>query len=145
AIADIPMEVVYKPSEVAAAIGKFRGKDTIYIDTVGRSQKGKKDLADLLKFLNAAQPDEVHLVLSASTNTITMADVVERFGLLKPNRLIFSKLDEAAALGSLMSVLRRNTTPISYVTVGQGVPDDIMAADPVKIATMVYSGAIINA
>lgn len=145
AIADIPMEVVYKQSEIAPALARFRGKDTIFIDTVGRSQRGKKDLADLQKFLTAAQPDEVHLVLSASTNAITMADVIERFGLLKPNRLIFSKLDEAAALGSLVSVLRRHTIPISYVTVGQGVPDDIMAADPRKIATMVYSGAIVNA
>jgi flagellar biosynthesis protein FlhF len=145
AIADIPMEVIYKPSEVGPALRRFRGKDTIYIDTVGRSQRGKKDLADLLKFLTAAQPDEVHLVLSASTNAITMTDVIERFGMLKPNRLIFSKLDEAAALGSLVSVLRRQTLPISYVTVGQGVPDDIIAAEPQKIASMVYSGVIVNA
>ncbi len=145
AIADIPMEVVYKPSEIGPAFRKFRGKDTIYIDTVGRSQRGKKDLADLQKFLTAAQPDEVHLVLSASTNALTMVDVIERFGMLKPNRLIFSKLDEAAALGSLVSILRRQTLPISYVTVGQGVPDDIIAADPQKIASMVYSGVIVNA
>ncbi len=141
-IADIPMEIVYKPADVTAALKTFKSKDTVYFDTVGRSQRMKKDLVDLQKFLAAAQPDEVHLVLSASTNAATMNDIVERFSVLKPNRIIFSKLDEAATLGSLMTVLRRRALPVSYVTTGQGVPDDITPAEPLKIATMIYSGAM---
>jgi flagellar biosynthesis protein FlhF len=49
-IADIPMDVVYKPAEMGAALRKFRGKDIVFIDTVGRSQRSKKDLVDLARF-----------------------------------------------------------------------------------------------
>jgi len=145
AIADIPMEVAYKPTEMSAAVRKFRTKDLVLIDTVGRSQRSPKELADLARFIDAAEPDEVHLVLSASTGTKTALDIIERFRVVKPNRLLFSKLDEAATLGPLNSVASRDRIPLSYVTTGQTVPDDIVAVDPARFASMVYSGDLAHA
>jgi flagellar biosynthesis protein FlhF len=145
AIADMPMEVVYRPGEIAAALRKFRDKDLIFIDTVGRSQRSKKELAGLAKFVSAASPDEVHLVLSASTGLKTALDTVNQFKAVKPNRLLFSKLDEAVTLGPLLSLVHKHSLPVGYVTVGQTVPDDIVVMDPAKFASMVYSGAAANA
>lgn len=145
AIADIPMEVVYKPADIKPALRKFRDAGTIYLDTVGRSQKMKKDLAELAKFVDAAGPDEVHLVLSASTGASTMQDIVKNFKALRPNRLLFSKLDEAAHLGPVLTVLRTAGVPASYVTTGQGVPDDILPANAGQLASMVYAGAYSHA
>jgi len=144
-IAEIPMEVVYAPGEVAAALRKFRDKDVVFMDTVGRSHKSRKDLADLARFILAAAPDEVHLVLSAATNVRTANEIVGQFKTLKPNRVLFSKLDEAATLGPLLSVASANELPVSYVTTGQSVPDDILAVDPRRMASMIYTGEIAHA
>ncbi len=145
AIADIPMEVAYKPAELAAAIKKFRDRDIVFIDTVGRSQRSAKELAELARFMDAAEPDDIHLVLSASTSMKSALDIIDRFRVVKPNRLLFSKLDEAVTLGSLLSVASRDRIPVSYVTTGQTVPDDIVRVDPARFASMVYSGDIAHA
>lgn len=144
-IADIPMEVVYKPSEVNAAIRKFRNKDIIFVDTVGRSQRMKRELSELKRFVQAVEPDEIHLVISSSTNERTMADVVDRFAVLKPNRIIISKLDEASALGSMLNVVLHAHLPVSFVTTGQAVPDDIQVADSDRLARMIYPGIAAHA
>jgi flagellar biosynthesis protein FlhF len=144
-IADIPMEVVYKPAEVAQMLRKFRTKDIVFFDTVGRSQRSKKDLNDLAKFVAAADPDETHLVLSASTNIKTSEDIIDQFKVVKPNRLIFSKLDEAVTYGPLLSIMHRHHLPISYITTGQTVPDDIRTVDAAQLAAMVYTGEMAHA
>ena len=145
AIADMPMEVVYRPSEMTGALEKFSNKDVIFLDTVGRSQRSTKELAELAAFMDAAEPDEIHLVLSASTGYKTALDIVERFSVVKPNRILFSKLDEAVSLGPLLSIMRRHGLPVSYVTTGQAVPDDIVAVEPERFVSMVYTGEIIHA
>jgi flagellar biosynthesis protein FlhF len=144
-IADIPMEVVYEPSDMGPALARFQDKDVVYVDTVGRSQRGEKDLAELKQFLDASGPDEVHLVLSAPTGVPTQLEVVDRFRTLQPNRLLFSKLDEVAAAGPLARVARETGIPLSYVTTGQTVPDDILQADARGLATMIYTGALPHA
>ena len=70
-IASIPLSVVYTPDEMIAAIKKFSNYDTIYIDTVGRSQRKADKLMDLGRFIDAADPNEVHLVLSANFSPLT--------------------------------------------------------------------------
>ena len=144
-IADIPMDVVYKPSDMSAALRKFRSKDMVFIDTVGRSQRSKKDLHDLAKFVSAADPDETHLVLNASTNVKTCEEIIDQFKVVKPNRLIFSKLDEAASYGPMLSIIHRHQLPLSYVTTGQAVPDDIRRVEASQLAAMVYTGEMAHA
>jgi flagellar biosynthesis protein FlhF len=139
-IADIPMEVVYKPSEMPIAVRKFRAKDIVFVDTVGRSQRSSKDLADLAKFVSAADPDETHLVVNASTSLRTAENIIEQFKLVSPNRLLFSKLDEAVSYGPLLSLVHRHHIPLSYVTTGQAVPDDIRTVDAAQFAAMIYAG-----
>ncbi len=144
-IADIPMEVVYKPTEMPAALRKFRTKDIVFVDTVGRSQRSRKELTDLARFVTAADPDETHLVVNASTNLRTAEDIIDQFKVVKPNRLLFSKLDEAVTYGPLLSLVHRHHIPLSYVTTGQAVPDDIRTVDAAQFAAMVYAGETAHA
>ena len=144
-IADIPVEVVYRPTDMAHAMKKFAKKDIIFVDTVGRNQRSKKDLAELRKFVEAAKPDEIHLVLSASTSSKGLADVAEKFKSLQPNNLIFSKIDEAVTFGPLFNIAQRQKMNVSYLTTGQAVPEDILPADGIKFASLVYENAIPNA
>jgi flagellar biosynthesis protein FlhF len=141
-IADIPMEVAYKPAEIGSALRKFRNKDVVFVDTVGRSQRSRKELNDLAKFVGAAAPDETHLVLNASTNVRTSLEVIDQFKTVAPDRLLFSKLDEAATFGPLLTIMSKHQLPVSYLTTGQAVPDDIVPFDPARFARMVYTGAL---
>jgi flagellar biosynthesis protein FlhF len=139
-IADIPMEVIYRPSEIAPALKRFRDKDIVFIDTVGRSHRSRKEVAELGRYVEAADADEVHLVLSASLSVRASLDIVKQFKPVKPNRLLFTKLDEAVALGPLLSVVTQHQLPVAYMTTGQNVPDDILSVEPRQFASMIYSG-----
>ncbi len=144
-IASIQMEVVYRPSEMAEAVRKLKNRDVIFIDTVGRSQRAKKDLLELKRFIDAADPDEIHLVLNTTMSRKVLLDVVERFSIMKTNYLLFSKVDEALSLGNILSIAKKTELPISYVTTGQAVPDDILTAEPLKIAHLIYPGVAAHA
>lgn len=137
-IASIPLSVVYTPDEMIAAIRKFSGFDTIYIDTVGRSQRNAERITELGRFIDAADPNEVHLVLSANFSLNTVRDVYKKFKSLKPNRLLITKTDEAVSLGMLLSLGQDSRLPFSFVTYGQSVPDDIEPASGGKLAKMIY-------
>ncbi len=137
-IANIPMDVAYTPEDMARLVRKHQDKDIILIDTVGRNQRHTEHISDLAKFIKSANPDEVHLVLSATSSYKNMIDVYNRFKPLLPNRLIFSKVDEAVSLGYILNIAYRTKLPLSYITTGQNVPDDIAVAEPKVIANLIY-------
>lgn len=141
-IASIPMSVAYSPEDMREAIYKYRNEDLILIDTVGRSQKNNQHLKELQKFIDAANPDEVHLVLSLTSSLRTLLDIVKRFGIMKPNRFIFSKLDESSNAGNILNVLYKHQLPVSYLTTGQTVPNDILPAQKETIVQLIYRGVL---
>ena len=142
-IASIPLSVIYTPDEMIAAIKKFSGFDTIFIDTVGRSQRNAERITELGRFIDAADPNEVHLVLSANFSLNTMRDVYKKFKSLKPNRLLITKTDEAVSLGVLLSLAQDSKLPFSFITYGQSVPDDIEPASGESLAKMIYPNGVL--
>lgn len=144
-IADIPMQVVYRAADIAGALKKFQKQDVVFIDTVGRGQKAKKELQELRKMVDAAKADEVHLVLSAQTNMATLSAVVDSFSIISPTHLLFSKMDEAAIFGPLYNIAQKTRIPVSFFTTGQAVPDDISVSDGMTFARMVYQGTYAHA
>ncbi len=133
-IVNIPLDVVFSPDDFAFAIDEHKDADVIFIDTAGRSQRNKKHMKELLSFFKMVRPDEIHLVLSMTTKTEDMLDIVENFEVAKPDKLIFTKLDETTKFGGILDTAIFSDKPISYLTTGQSVPDDIELADPMKIA-----------
>ncbi len=88
-----------------------------------------------------AQPDETHLVLSATSSQAVLMKAMEEFSSLKIDRVIFTKLDEAVGIGTLLAVCRKLDAKLSYVTTGQDVPSDIEESDGRKLAEMIVHGA----
>lgn len=142
-IANIPMDVAYTPEDMSRLVKKHQDKDIILIDTVGRNQRQSEHISELAKFIKSANPDEVHLVLSVTSSYKNMIDVYNRFKLLVPNRLIFSKVDEGVCLGYILNVAYKTKLPISYITTGQNVPDDIAVAEPKIIANLIYKEVLL--
>lgn len=141
-ISDIEMAVAYEAEEIPKLVKKFKGKDLIFIDTVGRSQKAKENLEEIRKYLDAAQVDETILVANATSSTRTLNDVAEKFKPLKYTSVIFSKIDEAVAYGNIMNLAVTHNTPVMFLTNGQVIPDDILSVNPAFLANLVYSGKL---
>jgi|YNPNPStandDraft_1061719.scaffolds.fasta_scaffold01604_13 flagellar biosynthesis protein FlhF len=130
----LPLDVALSPDEMQAAVAAHQDKDLILIDTVGRGQRHSLQLSELGAMLRAANPTQIHLVLSASSDRYVMMEVVEKFGALGADRLIFTKLDEAVRPGELVNVASATKMPVSYFTDGQKVPEDLHLADPILLA-----------
>ena len=136
-IIDLPLAVANSPSEMRRAIDSLGDVDLVLIDTAGRSPRDEVKIRELADFLEVARPDEVHLVLSATSGEKSLRAAVERFSAVRADRLILTKLDEADGLGGVLAVIGQANRPISYLTTGQAVPDDIEPADRTRLAALI--------
>ena len=139
-IIGVPVKVALSPPEMAQARAAFADCDVILVDTAGRSPGDEQRLGELAAFLEAAEPSETHLVLSASMAERSLARAADRFGRLGPDRLFLSKLDEAEGLGVIVSAAVRTALPIGYVSTGQEVPDDFEPANADRLARLALDG-----
>jgi flagellar biosynthesis protein FlhF len=133
-IIDLPMQVVSTPREMREAVRRMDDLDLVLLDTAGRSPKDEVKIQELRAFLSEADADEVHLVLSAVASDRTLQQTAEKFATVGTTALILTKLDEAPSLGHALPLLRSSRLPLSYVTNGQNVPDDIETAEARRLA-----------
>jgi flagellar biosynthesis protein FlhF len=136
-IMDIPFEAVNSPDEVGPALRRHADRDLIFFDTAGRSPQNRRQIQDLKAFLEAAKPAETHLCVSATTKNSDLLPIVGKFGLVPVNRFLVTKLDETRSHGLLLNLAANFQVPISYLTTGQNVPNDIEAASPERMAELV--------
>ncbi|MEM0925609.1 MAG: flagellar biosynthesis protein FlhF, partial [Planctomycetota bacterium] len=133
---DLPMVVVESAIQMRAAIDELGDVDLILIDTAGRSPNGDLEMTDLAEMLRSAQPDETHLVISATSTAEVVRTAIEGFSPMSPTAAILTKLDEAPYTAAILSAIaegsgavgHRPGMPVSYLTHGQNVPDDIATA-----------------
>jgi len=136
-IIDLPLAVVNDPGEMSRAFDELGAVDLVFIDTAGRGPRDEVKIRELAEFLVQARPDEVHLVLSAVAGHRSLRSAVERFATVHVDRLILTKLDEADSMGGVLAVLGLTGRPVSYLTTGQAVPDDIEPADRKRLARLI--------
>ncbi|MBN4052503.1 hypothetical protein JYT82_00145 [bacterium AH-315-K20] len=139
-IVGMPLKVVLAPQDVPGAIDALSDCDTIILDTAGRSQRDAARLDELGEFLKAAEPDQTQLVLSLAAAESVIAAAAERYGVLGPDRLLLTKLDEAVDYGVILNIAHKIGLPISFVTTGQEVPDHIEPASAERLARLVLDG-----
>jgi flagellar biosynthesis protein FlhF len=141
-IIEVPVRVVLTPGELHQAVRSMGDRDVVLIDTAGRSQNNEMRISQLQGLLSAAKPDEVHLVVSAASSQRVAERAIERFGPLGVNRVVLSKLDEAETFGMVVNVPTSAGRPLSYVTTGQDVPDDLAPARARQLAGWLLDGSI---
>jgi flagellar biosynthesis protein FlhF len=127
-IVKVGLQVVFSPDEIIDALESCSSDDVVFIDTAGRSQRNEEHMMDLQKLTEALTPDEIHLVLSATTKDSDLKDMVKRYASINVNRLLFTKLDETVRIGNIFNLVYDCKIPVSYLTFGQSVPDDIELA-----------------
>lgn len=79
---------------------------------------------------------EKHLVVSATTKEQDAAEIIDRFSVCAPNRIIFTKTDETRSIGMVLNLLAQRELPLSFLSNGQSVPDDIIPATAERLAEL---------
>ena len=129
-IIDLPLAVVQRPREMREAIDELGDVDLVLIDTAGRSPRDEVKIRELADFLAEAAPRRGPPGPQRRRRRAAASRAaVERFAVVRADRLILTKLDEADGLGGVLAVLGQADRPVSYLTTGQAVPDDIEPAD----------------
>ena len=124
-ILGLPLDIVYTPQELALAIERHQDKDLILIDTAGRSQYSEAQMLELQEFLKINPRIEKHLAISASVKLNDAKEIIKKFSAVEPEKIIITKIDETGNFGTVINLLRYENLPLSYLTTGQSVPDDI--------------------
>jgi len=140
-IIDLPMEIVATPREMHQAVARMAGLDLVLMDTAGRSPRDEVQIQELRAMLAEAAPDEVHLVLSSVASAGTLSATARQFSTVGITSIILTKLDEAVSLGNLLPLVQDSRLPISYLTHGQNVPDDIAPASAVQLTRALLGDA----
>ncbi|BAE69233.1 flagellar biosynthesis protein FlhF [Xanthomonas oryzae] len=111
---------------------RLRDYKLVLIDTAGMGQRDRA-LAAQLNWLRAAQQVTSLLVLPANAHFSDLDEVVRRFAHAKPQGVVLTKLDETGRFGSALSVVVDHQMPITWVTDGQRVPDDLHRANAASL------------
>lgn len=139
---DLPLEIVLTRREVRECLTRHREKDLILVDTGGRNSMDPSYIDEFRKVPAQDRPVETHLVLAATTREQDLSAATRQFSRCPVDRLLFTKLDEASGVGSLLTLHQQTCIPLSYFSVGPRVPDDIEPATPDRLTDMLLCGTL---
>ncbi len=133
----LPVEVVITASQLQEAISKHSDKDCILIDTAGRSHFDDSGIEQLISCFHPSLQIENHLVLSATTKDEEIVNIIDKFSIMNIESTLFTKTDECATLGVILNTQIKKGLPISYITNGQRVPEDILESNRNDLAQLI--------
>ncbi|MBF0226116.1 MAG: flagellar biosynthesis protein FlhF [Desulfobacterales bacterium] len=128
AIMGIPCLAAFSSQDLQLAAKKLQNKEIILIDTAGHSHLDNERMNELGRIMDANLSISNHLLLSTTIRDSDMKDASENFSILKPKTYIFTKIDETKKRGCIIDQVLDLKMPISFITNGQKVPEDIMPA-----------------
>ncbi len=125
------IETVVDPPEFASALNSLRYCDYILIDTMGSSPYDKNKIEKIYECLEANDTEyniDVVLVMPSSIKYEDLKVTYDNFSSLNIDTMMFTKLDETRGFGNIFSLAYETKKPISYFSVGQEVPEDLVRA-----------------
>jgi flagellar biosynthesis protein FlhF len=125
----IPFKSVTNSAELATLMDNETARDIIFIDTAGKNPFIEKHIKELKLLQDVVENIHTFLVINSNMALKTMDDVISSYLEIDPKDMILTKIDETRYLGSVVSVLKKHQLPISYLTNGQNVPEDIEPAE----------------
>jgi flagellar biosynthesis protein FlhF len=136
-ILGVPCFQVFKKKDLLFALRRMEGKDIVLIDTAGQSQYDRSRLDELRRLIPGDLNISTHLLLSIATAESEMNIAADNFRCLKYQSYIFTKRDETQKCGSIMNQIMEQSLPVSYITTGQNVPEDIEQAEKSKLLKLI--------
>lgn len=125
------IETVVDPPEFATALNSLKYCDYILIDTMGSSPYDKGKIEKIYECLEANDTEyniDVVLVMPSSIKYEDLQATYNNFATLDIDTIMFTKLDETIGFGNIFSLAYETKKPVSYLSVGQEVPEDLVCA-----------------
>jgi flagellar biosynthesis protein FlhF len=126
-----PFRIARTSRELETALAG--GRQPLLVDTAGRSPNDG-GLRDLRRILSARHDVRTHLVMAGDTSAQSARRILAAYDDARPDRLVITKVDEADSLAPLLNVAAERRLPVSYLTAGQRVPEDLEPATPASLA-----------
>ena len=142
-ILEIPFRVIYSVDDIKKAADDFSDMDYIMVDTAGHSihnEEQRSEVGSYVKALKEKMDTDTFLVMSASTKYRDLLEIVDNYKEDFDYKLIFTKMDETNAVGNLYNLRLHTGAPMSYITNGQNVPDDIAVFDAQRVVKNLLGG-----
>jgi len=137
AILGVGFQVLETVTALAQTIEENQGKELIFIDTPGCSFADLDCCADLARFLSARRDIDRQLVLSSSMKSADLSRVMDGFEIFRPDRLLFTRLDETTAPGPILNEAARTGKPLSFFATGQRIPEDLEEATQGRLIDLI--------
>ena len=135
-----PMRVASDAESLQDALTHFRDKDLVLIDTAGMSQRDMRLSEQFSMLANAGREIKSYLVMATNTQRGVLQESVKAFKQVKLHGVILSKVDETISLGGALSIAIEQGLPLSYLSDGQQVPEDL---HPARAHTLVSKAVTI--
>ncbi len=130
----IPVSLVESAAELQKNLALYQDTDLILVDTIGRSPRDLAKLAEMKEILATCGGQAcVYLALAATTKASDTEEILRQYAPFGYRAVILTKLDETMRIGNILSCLARQRTPVAYLCDGQGVPQDLEEANPVRL------------
>jgi flagellar biosynthesis protein FlhF len=131
--------------EFLAALEESRSKSVVLVDTPGYSLSEMDGAEEIAAALTRVPNKQIHLVLPASMKREDLMRAVRAYAAFKPDYLLFTKLDETASLGAVLSTALEAAKPLSFFASGQNIPEDIEPAHARGLLASVFEPEIAEA
>jgi len=127
---------VADPGDLEQAIETVGEKGLVLVDTCGVSASDRDRSAALRALRQSVDAAEVAVLLPAGLHHAEALRVLDRFADLEPTCAGLSRIDDSERPGELVTALAGRSIPLSFLTTGHAVPDDLEPASPQSVAAM---------
>ena len=131
----IPVFLATGRDDFNSIMGDLCDKQLILVDTAGMGQRDMR-IGEQLELISEVPYDlKTYLVMSANTQEKALNQIAKAYADYDLSGCVLTKLDETVSLGGVLSMLTKWSIPISYMTEGQRVPEDIQKARPYSLVS----------
>ncbi|MBX3042622.1 MAG: hypothetical protein KIT33_00860 [Candidatus Kapabacteria bacterium] len=135
-IASIPFRSAFTNDELKKIIDENQNKDFIFVDTTGFSQKNNEQIEQIHDLINTINPNVIYLTIPAVVSATTADSIFNGLKGITIDSVILTKADESESIANMIQTIKPNKVPISYITNGIKIPEDIQPADRVLLGKL---------
>jgi flagellar biosynthesis protein FlhF len=132
---------VHSADVLSHVIEEYKTKKLFLIDTPGYDATNIDEASGLIAFLRRTPEAEVHMVMPASLRATSATRLLQRFAVFEPSKLLLTRIDEAETAGAVLEPALRSGLPVSFLGIGQQVPEDLEEASKSRLLERFPSAA----
>jgi flagellar biosynthesis protein FlhF len=140
-ILGIGCTITETPAALRRALAAHPAGELLLIDTPGLGPRDIEDCASLIELIGSHPEMDVHLVLPATMQAASLRQAVDWYEPFHAQKLLFTHLDEAIRCGALINESARLSLPVSFLSTGQKIPDDIEPATKPRLCALVQGNS----